>query len=711
MSSSLRLRVRLLLAVLLALGLAGALSPASQAATAEDEPAPSIQIVIDQLVPLLPGPNSILRIKGRVISRTRATLSDVSIQLRRSADPLTARKDVSTTASADVSPPDGDPDGLAVYGTRQVVASSLSPDSRQSFTLKVPMSQLGLTQPGTYVLGLEAIGRDPDVDEFDARKGALRTFLPWFPPGSDVTPIDLVWLWPLAGWPARTPDGTLLNGRTPAELSPGGRLDRLLTTGSRYRTTVSWIADPALLQTASDMTRGYQVMQDGAVVIGTREEQAARWLARLSSATSIVGMRALPYADIDASAVTRADMSNDVVRAVTQGPGIATAALGARVPGNLYWAPFGRIDRATANVLAAAGVTAIVLSSDAMPATDEAETTEGMATAALPTSAGSIRAVLTDPGLADILAMPQRSASDVILARQQFLAETALLATSLAPDAVSRTVVVAPDSVRWDPTASLLAPLLKATRKAPWLAHESLENLLSAPPSSAGRQRGGYGDKAKAAELTPSYMADVASITARLDSFTSIIDDPTGISEPYSAALLRAESSAWRSSPTTGHELLADISADLGVEMSRVRVLSEGTITFSGDTGRVPVTITNDLDRSVTVGLALRGRPPLRLSSEPLSNIRIEPGRMTSVDIDARVVGGEPLNVQIQLLRPDGEDYGSPAAITLSSTAYARAAAWVVALAFLAILVFVLVGVTRRIRKAQSARTPSDLAP
>ncbi len=45
--------------------------------------------------------------------------------------------------------------------------------------------------------------------------------------------------------------------------------------------------------------------------------------------------------------------------------------------------------------------------------------------------------------------------------------------------------------------------------------------------------------------------------------------------------------------------------------------------------------------------------------------------------------------------------------ITVTSTAYSRAAAWVVALAFLAILIFVIVGITRRIRTAQGSRSGS----
>ncbi len=84
---------------------------------------------------------------------------------------------------------------------------------------------------------------------------------------------------------------------------------------------------------------------------------------------------------------------------------------------------------------------------------------------------------------------------------------------------------------------------------------------------------------------------------------------------------------------------------------------------------------------------------------------------MASVDIDARVVGGDPLTVEVQLLDAQQGAYGKPALITVSSTAYARAAAWVVAAAFLAILVFVVVGVTRRINRARASRSRADSEP
>lgn len=209
-----------------------------------------------------------------------------------------------------------------------------------------------------------------------------------------------------------------------------------------------------------------------------------------------------------------------------------------------------------------------------------------------------------------------------------------------------------------------------------------------------------YGSKAQAAELTSTYLANVRATSGQLASFTSVLDNPIGVSDAFASALLRTESSAWRSQPDTGKELLATVEAQLAEQIAQVKVLSEGTVTFSGETGRVPITIENSLDRSVTVGVELRASPSIRLESQPLTDITIEPGRKVSVDIEARVVGSNTVPVRVQLLTPDGSTFGTAARIDVASTAYARAAAWVVAIAFVAIVVFVVVGVARRIHAA-----------
>ena len=197
----------------------------------------------------------------------------------------------------------------------------------------------------------------------------------------------------------------------------------------------------------------------------------------------------------------------------------------------------------------------------------------------------------------------------------------------------------------------------------------------------------------------------------RLQQFVAILDDPAAISVGFSQAMTRTLSSAWRSQPTTGRTLLKQINVELIEQMGQVRALSKGTITFSGDSGQVPITLANDLDQSVTVSMQLVGVPAARLESPPVTDIVIAAGRKVSVEVEARVIGGDPLPVNIQILTPEGDKYGIPSTITLASTAYSRAASWVVGAAFAAILVFVIVGVTRRIWKAQrsqQAGNPSD---
>jgi hypothetical protein len=688
---------RALLAALVLMFVAGGLALPAKAALPGADEAARISVLLDELTPSSGASTGTLRVRGRVVNQSGSSISNVAVALRRSSAPLTSRSQLDGIAQAPLSDEAAD---VPLPSTRVVAADILAPNARRAFELQIPLAEAGFTTAGTYALTVEASGQ---VDgAASSRQGAARTFLPWVPDDASVTPLDVVWLWPLADWPARDVQGQLLNNRTPEELSPGGRLDLLARLGGRFPDVVSWVADPALLQTARAMSGGYEVAGPGGTAeIGSGDAAAGAWLDLVDQSARGSTIRLLPYADVDASALTRAGMVTDVVRSVTQAPAVARAALNHPAEGSFAWAPFGRLDRPTLDVLSSAGVTTLVMSAAATPATDTAASVDGLATTALATSTGSMRAVLTDPVLSGLAASSVNSPAEAIQARQRFLGETLVLAQSLPADQTMRSVVIGPSSVRWSPTTSLLSPLLRATRTAAWLHPESLEQLLAAPVPSVSRARGGYGPRARAAELAPEYMERVKRTSRELDSFTSIIDDPTGISEPYSEALLRAESSGWRTEPDTGSRLVSSIARTLADQTSQVRVLSAGTITFSGDTGRVPITIENGLDRSVTVGVALRGQPQLRLSSQPLQGIRIDPGRMASVDIDARVVGGDPLEVSVQLLGPEEQDYGRPATVTVMSTAYSRAAAWVVAIAFLAIAVFVVVGIFRRIRAAR----------
>ena len=685
-----------------------------------------MQVVLDRLTPVVPEPDDALRIEGRIVNTTSNVMADAAVRLRLSSQPLTRRSQITTVRKAGLDTEDptdpeiepfGEPTDAVIGETRVAVADSIPPRGQVSFSLRIPFAELPLRDQGVYALAVEALGTQRGIarQEFEERQGIVRTFLPWFPDPADVTPVEMVWLWPLADWPARAADGIFLDDRTPREIAPGGRLDELVQTGSLQPRSVSWIADPALLQSARDMSDGYQVVRGGQVVVGDGSADAEAWLLALDAAleqsrppaTDGPALRVLPYADVDATALNRADMSTDVVRAITQAVPVASAAIGQPVTGGIYWAPGGRLDRPTADLLASAGVRTVIVSGRALRAQD-AYAGANTGRAVISTSFGALQAVLREPRMSDLLTAPQRTRSDAILVRQEFLAESGVLSGTIPQDAPSRAIVVGPDDIRWDPSPIVANALLKATISAPWMTPLPLTDLLEGTSNPLRRDRGGYGRKAEAAELPSVYLAQVRAASEELAAFTSVLDNPIGISDVYASALLRSVSAAWRTEPERGEELLASTRDQLTAQVDQVRVLSEGTVTFSGDTGRVPVTIENNLDRSVTVGVQLRASPSLRLESAPLEGITVEPGRKVSVDLEARVVGGNALPVRVQLLTPDGSRFGTPARIDVASTAYARAAAWVVAIAFVAIVVFVVVGVTRRIRLASMSSRAGD---
>ena len=673
-------RSRWIAAGLLLIGLLP-LAPPVQAAPA------STDVVIDRLTPLIPQPGGILRIGGRLVSTSSTGLVNVQVRLLLSSVVLTSHEQIDSVLRTGFDQSWDPSEDYVLDWSKVDVSPALGPGQESSFSFQIPIDQLPLAGPGVYVLSVEALA---DGTSGATRVGLVRTYLPWFP-DETVPPIGLTWLWPLADHPARTATGVLLDDRTPVALSPGGRLHQLVGLGGERRRVVTWVVDPSLLQTAASISDGYFVETDGKLVAGDRAVQAAEWLELLRQAALPGSIHALSYADIDAVAVQRADLPNDVVRAVTGASIVASQALNQPVPGGFSWPWSAQLDRPTANLLASAGNTTVVLATTTTPNSGRGPV-NGIAS--LGTRSGTMAALTAEPRLVATLAMPQRSGAQMLRARQRFLAETALIAQQASSPV---NLVVAPQDIRWNPARRFIAPLLRATEEAPWLRPVPLPELLSSPRALPVRQ-----GTNPSTGLPQEYLDRVRRAQVRMSRVASILQDPSPVTEPFSAALLRAQSIAWRDDLSTGERLVRSINEDLDARASLVKVLSTGVITFSGDVGQVPVTIANDTDQTVTLGLALLSSPSTRLSSEPIQDIVIESGRKVSLDVAARVVGSDPLPVRVQLLTPEGERYGSPGSITLISAAYARAASWVVIAAFIALGVFVVVGVIQRIRRARA---------
>ena len=690
-----------LLGVCVTVGVAPTSGAAPRAATTA--PRGVVAVVLTSLKPSAPRPGDTLVVTGSVTNEGQTDVTGVAVRLRLSPTPVRSRDEIDKILAGTAGRT-----GVAVAGTRTDVVATLAPGASARFLVSVPISALSLpdTRPEVAVLGVESIGDVAGDGQGPIQTGLTRTFLPWFPQPGQVVPTPVVWLFPLTSAPSRTADGIFLDDHLAVEVGATGRLTRLLDAAEQAPGEVSWVVDPALLQSLQAMARGYEVRQpDGSLAPGAGGPDAQAWLTRLSSLSANAEVTATAYGDPDVVALHRAGLDVDIALAATTARDLPGAVLTAPVGGGLAWPPGTVSDDGTLDVLRASGTREVVLSAAAFPPSPPVTYTPS-GSVDLATGGSPLRAVLADPTVSQLVAAPTRAevAGDPVVPspterRQQALAEIAM--TTLELPSTPRTLVVAPDG-RWSAYGTATGDLIGALVTASFAQYERLGVLAALPPSDVPRARADYPPVARAAELPQRYLAQVAAQRAQLAALRTVAPDVTGsqavTSDALEEALTRSESAAWRTEPATGRRLLASISASIGTQVARVRVLSRAPVTLPGDSGTIPVTVANDLDRPARVGVRLSGTPTTRFVADDIPTVTLAPGQKETLEVAARVIGTGPVVVGITLLTPDGKPFGRTVTTEVRSAAYARAAQWVVAGLFGILVVLLGINFVRRRR-------------
>ncbi len=656
---------RLLVALVTLLLVVGAGSSASAAPRQllPDE----VEVSVTRMTPLDPQPGKTLRMSGTVRNRSDEDVTDLQVRLLLSPTPMETRSQIGTVVAGGT-----EKDGPPTLAVSEPIAV-LSPRSSTPWSIELALDELPLTFAGVYVVGLEVIGTGEDG--LAQRVGLTRTFLPWFPEGS-VEPTRLAWLWPVSTVPDRALDGVQLNELTAAEMAAGGRLSRIVTQAGDAR--ITWVFDPNTLQTAEDMIDGYELAGGDEATVGAGGPAAAEWLAAVREAAATQESVATAYALPDATALERAEMDETVIAATERAAADVSAELRTRVEEVLAWPIGGSTTPGTMRLFRDAGATDMLLSDTTLPATPALTyTPDGF------TTWGGLPVSLADSGLSAALAMPQESRGDALLARQRFLAEVAMTAGEL-PDA-PRGIVAAPDPL-WSPRNTFLTQTLKALDQVPYARLVSLA-AARRQATEVPRTRVPYGPEQRSAELPRDYLSAVQDQQRRARRFEAILTEPAGLG--YEQAVMRQTSGLWRADEQGAIALEREVSSQLAELTSQVRVATTGTFTLPGDTGRIPVTVANDLTQDVIVGIRLETDQQARLQSPAIEPFEVPAGRKVSLEVEAKVVGSGTLPVRIQLTTPRGRPYGEPETVQVRTTAYSRAAAYVVSGAFV-ILAFLL---------------------
>lgn len=673
------------LTMVLPAGLAHGVSPV------EEEPEFAATLTLDSLRPLLPSPKRPLRLAGVVTNTGTSALTGVTVALRF------GERINNRSTLTEITDERYFPTTRGVNNGSFTLDTELAPGASVPWSMTIAAADLGFYSNGVYFMRLDLLAANTTLN-------SVRTFLPWFPDPDSVQPTKVVWLWPMADLPNRDAANVFLNDRTPNSFNPNERLSRLLSLGMSNANQVEWVFDPEMLQSAQLVADGYQVRGASGPVDIPSSQAAVQWLNSARSGLTTASIHASAYADPDVTALTRAGLDQDVVLATATATSQLGTSLNRSVGGPLGWPPGARTDQRTLDLLQKSGVRTVVLPEAALPVSNPSDAPRN-ATALLRTESGPMQAVLTDPVLSESLGKAADTPSQALLARQRFLAETGVLATS--SNGEPPVLVVGPDQ-RWDPNSTTVSQLLDALTRSAFARLVPLRTLLGSEVAENTRSLAPVTATARREGLRNDYLEQVEDVQRKLRLFATIIENPGVVTEPFSSALLRTTSGAWRTNRPEGTDLLNTVNAELDASIGKVRLLSGGVINISGDGGRIPITIANDLPVPVKVGVRLQGDPAVRLVSSPLEPMTIPANRKISTEISAKVVGAGDLQVDAQLVSPTGAAYGQPVELVLRSTAYALAATWVVLVAFVILSVLLIINSIRRRRNRRETDEPAN---
>ena len=658
------LRALLAVLVMLPLVVAAALTPAERAAAAD----PAARIELDTLDPAVGVPGATLRAAGLFRVTSNQILTDVELRLRLSRTRLNSRGELAAAALDRTSSRDGD------IVARQQLPGRLATGSAIPFALSTALDDVPeLREFGVHVLSVEAVATTRDAS---GRVAIVRTFLPWVPTERDFQPSGFAWLWPLLAAPGRLPDGTFADDRLASEMATDGRLGQIVAAGSRLaqQMPLTWVMDPALLETAQDMSDGYTVRAPAGsqerVVDGTGPEIAAGWLEQVRSGSALNSVLSLPYADPDLVALQRGNLRNDLMVARDKGDALALEILGRPVGTDVAWPAEGYANRATLRALRGLGMQAAILDARAIPAElDLPFTPTGRAD--VPTPNGTLTGLLYDPVLSDALGAGANQ--QPLLAAQRFVAETAMITAELPGLGPERAVLIAPPR-RWSPPAALLERVVDVSLQAPWLSPVAVSDLRASPPPEIDRERIRYPRSVRRNELPPAYLDAVRDVHTRIATFAAVLVEPDSLVPALDAAVLGLESTWWRNRDARTSRLVAVRDRVIGLR-DQVRVLP-GSYTFGSKSGTIPLTVANDLDQAVTVDILLT---PLtaRLEIGDVRPVRIDAESKVQVEVPARAVANGLVLVRTSLRTPEGEPYGVPVQLRVQVTQYGTVALFI----------------------------------
>nr|WP_206327204.1 DUF6049 family protein [Streptomyces sp. S3(2020)] len=696
--------------------LAGLLQLPAAAPAAAASGSSTVAVALDTLTPSAPTDGDTLTVSGTVTNKGKQAVTDAQVDLRV-GPALSTRSEIDTVAKrTDFQP---GLDGTIVGGKYVKKFTKLAPGVAQDFSISVPVDELDLGSDGVYQLGVSLTG-ETSAQQWQQVLGIQRTFLPWQPEGADTKTKTTV-LWPLVSTVHLTAETGSNEQQTPVflnddlakEISPGGRLEQLLSLGKEL--DVTWVIDPDLLASVDAMTRTYRVESGSTTVAGTHQQVAMAWLAELQEAVADKEVVALPFSDPDLASLahngTTVTGSLGHLKEATDAAATTVKTVLHVTPSTDFaWPVEGAVDPSIVKVATSAGADKVIARSDSLQETGGLPYTPS---AARPIGGGTT-AVVADARLSTAFEGDLTKASTATLAVQKFLASS--LTLNVQTDK-QRSIVVAPQRMATASQARALAKAVSALQEGNWSQAQGLTSAAGAKPDANATTKvpsaSAYPTSLRKQELPKTAFQQIAATQDKLDRFKVILTDESRVVTPFGRAMNREMSTSWRGRAAEANRYRNGVEWHLNSLTEQVRLIDKSETKLSGRSATIPVTVQNNLVQGVEhLVLRLTSTSPTRLKigdgDYQEQRVEVSGGHSQSVKFTTSALANGRATVTAQLFTQDGQAYGDPVQFDVKVTEFTATVMLVIGGGFLLLVLAGFRMYTQRKRAAAREAAEDD---
>jgi len=600
------------------------------------------------------------------VRSSTATQKPLIIDIAQSMSPLIGRSQIPDVLSGKLS--------LSDRGVDSQRFPQLSKGDN-SVTISIPANRLQFSASGAYVIRVNA--------RVSTSQSSTTLLLPVIKDTEHYRPLRVLPLWTVAISPAVTTNQRILNDYSVDQFADAGTVSAIVK-GAAGRSDLAWLIDPDAVETAQLIAAGTDVVYPQPHgVSDSQQRSASDWLAALRLATTDSHVYSLPYASVDLNVLLKRGLTTIAQRAVIQNESLftlldrsdiarATVAYGGDFNNDQWtWLKDQQLYLNVVNDQRYVATTSYSTPGGVIPAPD------------------GRNALVSDTQASLYFTNAMRHTGQAVQNRQALLSD--LLIATLERPSLERVMVVRPNTSRrgisYDGVTDTLDSLT-----APWLSAISVPDAMAF--SQIGIRSRINGDIST--RVGRSQLRHIRIIGEALDAVRGII---AGTSIETNAANARMRLASANFADNEEERLFASQQTEIGDIASSVKIMSAGTVIFPNERAEVPVTIRNDLSVPVTIRIRATGEPTVRVRPNDIGAITIQPGKRKSVEIPTQLFGTGVAYLNLRLADAQGVEFGETVRINLKSSAYARAASWLVGLSFGMLLVMIALNVFRRSRR------------